>query len=478
MRRQALRVGAVLLCGCLLVSATATLAFLGGVGAGTASAQADGPNPCVGTMERTPSGSTLVTMQGIKFDGDSFQKKPAMLVSFGPSGAFEYAWNGSARGRWWAYDVDPMANGNLLMTSTEPGISVVQEMDPRANENEWVKRFDGDNGDAPGFHPENVTDAHDVDLINGDELLIADKGDLHHRLLIYNRTQERVTWQWNFSDHPDLFPESGGGSYRNDWTHVNDVDKIGPGKYMASVRNFDQVIVVDRETKEVTMKLGEDDNYRFMNEQHNPQYLESEDGTPTILVADSLNDRVVEWQRTGEGEWDRTWELVGGGLDEPRDADRLPNGNTLVVDRKGHRTMEVTPEGRVVWEVYTPWQPYDAERYDVGDDDKVRGPTSADIGTDRSVSLTNSAQFSRSEIEACGQAMAEFAPKKGLLGSDLFSGEFVEHEGDGSAADPNSTEPQTPGGSSEDGSGFGVVSLVAALVVLAVGSAAAFRRGE
>jgi hypothetical protein len=140
--------------------------------------------------------------------------------------------------------------------------------------------------------------------------------------------------------------------------------------------------------------------------------------------------------------------------------------------------MEVTPEGRVVWEVYTPWQPYDAERYDVGDDDKVRGPTSADIGTDRSVSLTNSAQFSRSEIEACGQAMAEFAPKKGLLGSDLFSGEFVEHEGDGSAADPNSTEPQTPGGSSEDGSGFGVVSLVAALVVLAVGSAAAFRRGE
>ena len=471
MRRQALRLGALALCCCLLVSSTAALAFLGG-GIGTASAQAERPNPCVGTMEESPEGSTLVTMQGIKFDGDSFQKKPAMLISFGPNGGFEYAWNGSARGRWWAYDVDPLANGNLLMVSTEPGITVVQEMDPRANENEWVKRFDGDNGDAPGFHPQNVTDAHDVDLINGDELLSADKGDLHHRLLIYNRTQEGVTWQWNFSDHPDLFPKSGGGDYRNDWSHVNDVDKVGPGKYMASVRNFDQVIVVDRASKEVTMKLGEDDNYRFMNEQHNPQYLESEDGTPTILIADSLNDRVVEWQRTGEGEWEMTWELVGGGLDEPRDADRLPNGNTLVVDRKGHRTMEVTPAGRVVWEVYTPWQPYDAERYEIGDE--PGGPTSADMGTDRSVSLTNSAQFSRSEVEACGQALADFAPSRGLLGSDLFSGEFVNHDGTTPAG--SSDDPQTPGGSSGDGAGFGLV--VALVALLTVGLVARFRREE
>ena len=476
MRRQALRLGALALCCCLLVSSTAALAFLGG-GIGTASAQTERPNPCVGTMEESPDGSTLVTMQGIKFDGDSFQKKPAMLMSFGPNGEFEYAWNGSARGRWWAYDVDPLSNGNLLMTSTEPGITVVQEMDPRANENEWVKRFDGDNGDAPGFHPQNISDAHDVDLINGDELLIADKGDLHNRLVVYNRTQEEVTWMWNFSDAPDLFPESGGGDYRTDWSHVNDVDKVAPGKYMASVRNFDQVIVVDRETKEVTMKLGADDDYRFMNEQHNPQYLEGENGTASILVADSLNDRVVEWRQTGDGEWEMTWELVGGGLDEPRDADRLPNGNTLVVDRKGHRTMEVTPEGRVVWEVYTPWQPYDAERYKLGDE--PGGPTSAEMGTDRSVSLTNSAQFSRSEIEACGQAMADFAPKKGLLGSDLFSGEFVEHDGNGSVDDPNSTDPQTPDGSSGDGAGFGALSVFGALVVLlAVGSVAYFRREE
>jgi hypothetical protein len=56
---------------------------------------------------------------------------------------------------------------------------------------------------------------------------------------------------------------------------------------------------------------------------------------------------VVEYARR-DGGWERTWELVGGGLREPRDADRLPNGNTLVVDRLGQRTLEVAPNGTVL----------------------------------------------------------------------------------------------------------------------------------
>lgn len=68
------------------------------------------------------------------FTGDGFQKRPAMLVSFGPGGSFEYAWNGSACGRWWAYDVDPLPDGNLLLASTKPGISVVESLDPRDSE--------------------------------------------------------------------------------------------------------------------------------------------------------------------------------------------------------------------------------------------------------------------------------------------------------------------------------------------------------
>ena len=426
---------------CLALALTGSLAYAGT--AGVAAQSGDAPNPCVGTMEQPADGTTLVSIQGVRFvEGEGFTKPPGMMIAFGPEGEFQYAFNGSARGRWWVYDVDPLPNGNILLASTEPGVSVAQEIDPSTGENVWLKRFDGHNGGESGFHPENVTDAHDIDIINDEELLIADKGTGHHRLLIYNRTIESVTWEWRFANHTDEFPKSGGGPYEQDWTHVNDVDKVGPGKYMASVRNFDRVIVVDRESKAIELSLGSDDDYRFMNEQHNPQYLETESGEPTILIADSLNDRVVEWTRQ-DGEWVMTWELVGGGLDEPRDADRLPNGNTLVVDRKGHRTMEVAPNGTVVWEVYTPWQPYDAERARIGDE--PGGPTSVDMGTDESVELTNSAGYDTERIEACGQALREFAPSGsggvlGFLGGSEEDGGF-DYQG------PNSTD----GGNEDDG---------------------------
>jgi hypothetical protein len=448
--------GLLTVVGCCLLVVTTTAVLSAPV------AGQDGPNPCVGTIEEPPEGSTLVTMQGVRFADGEFYKEPGMLVSLGPEGRFEYAWNGSARGRWWAYDVDPLANGNLLLVSTEPGVSVVQELNPRTGENEWVKRFDGDNGGAPGFHPQNVTDAHDVDLINDDELLVADKGARHNRLLVYDRSAERVVWQWNFSDYPDRFPRDGGGPYARDWTHVNDVDKVAPGRYMASVRNFDQVILVDREREELVWTLGADDDHRFLNEQHNPQYLTTEDGNPSVLVADSVNDRVVEWERH-DGAWTMTWELVGGGLNEPRDADRLPNGNTLVVDRKGHRTMEVTPEGRVVWEVYTPWQPYDAARYGLGDESG--GPAAVDAGPTGRAELHNSASFSPAEIAACGRALAAFAPQPELLGSEVLSGTFVDHADTNTTTDPPTATPTTETDAS--GPGFGVGVLLAGLVVAA-----------
>ena len=87
------------------------------------------------------------------------------------------------------------------------------------------------------------------------------------------------------------------------------------------------------------MRLGEDDNYATLYEQHNPTYLESENGTPTISWPTprttgswSTNGRGT----AGNGTWERTWTLSGD-LDWPRDADRLANGNTLVVDSMNNR---------------------------------------------------------------------------------------------------------------------------------------------
>lgn len=365
---------------------------------GAAHATPSQTNPCVGTITSPPDGVTIIAIQGARFkDGESL-KTPGLLVSVAPNGAIRAVRNNSARGRWWTYDVDPLPNGNLLLAATEPGISVVEAIDPSTGDPLTVLRFP------------TVKDAHDVDYIGNNEYALVDKGERSDRVLVYDRSATRFVWQWRFEDY---YPHSGGGPYPDDWTHVNDVDAIDEDRFLVSVRNFDQVIIVNRSTNEIEGRLGRDDRHEILHEQHNPQYLTGE-SDPAILVADSRNDRVIEYARV-DGEWEPSWILVGGGLDEPRDADRLPNGNTLVVDRHGQRTLEVAPNGTVLWEFYSPWQPYDAERYRYGDEPD--GPTMRDLGMAGQVELTGSTRFTTTEIEACSDTLTSFTGNGSLVSS-------------------------------------------------------------
>ncbi|MDZ7702377.1 MAG: aryl-sulfate sulfotransferase [Halobacteriales archaeon] len=339
-----------------------------------------------GTVTEPAEGLTVVAIQGFHFKGEGATKKPARLAAFGPRGELRWKYNGSNVGARWFYDVDPLPDGNLLVTATNPDGTIVMALDPATREPVWVERFP-------------FTDTHDVDQLDEHRLLIGNMRAYNEttdtnndRVLIYNRTSDEVEWEWLFREqYPELLDvDTGGGTggvRTEDWTHVNDVDEVAPGKYLLSPRNFDQVILVDRETGEIELKLGEEGNHDILSEQHNPDYLESESGRPTFLVADSENARVVEYEHTGDG-WERTWELSGG-FSWPRDADRLPNGNTLVTDSLNHRVVEVTPNGEIVWEVYAPWGPYDAERVHTGGGSN--GPTIADQGADGEATLHGSA---------------------------------------------------------------------------------------
>ncbi|UIO99688.1 aryl-sulfate sulfotransferase [Halobaculum sp. CBA1158] len=466
----------------LVVAGVAPAVATTGANAGGATgpfAQSDGLNPCVGTVEEEPDASTLVSIQGARGGG----KTVAMLVGVGPDGSIHGVHNDTADGRWWSYDVDPLPNGELLMATTEPGISVIERIDPATGETTETIRL------------ENVEDAHDVDYLGDGEFVTVDKGDERNRVVVFDDSGE-IVWQWRFDEHTDRFPRDGGGPYGDDWTHVNDVDPIGNDTFLVSVRNFDQVIAVDRDTKEVKWTLGEDDEYDVLNEQHNPDYIEGENGTATVLVADSENDRVAEYARTDDGGWERTWTLSGGGLHEPRDADRLPNGNTLVTDRRGHRVVEVTPRGEVVWEFYTPWQPYDAER--VGTDPGSEGPTMRQVGATGDQSMTGSAGYDTARIEECyahltGVDRTRLVPDDELWGSggDLGDadtttagdgdgdanggGNDANGAGDGTADREWTTVPDDA--SIVDTPGFGVPVALAALVASLAAALTARRRG-
>ncbi|WP_115865504.1 arylsulfotransferase family protein [Halorussus litoreus] len=346
------------------------------------------PNPCVGTVTEPADGLTVISVQGFQF-GEDGGKRPAKLVGVGPSG--EIRWVEQMAEKYdvsWGYDVDPLPNGNVFVTATTSDHqTLVYEFDPRAQERVWSETFD-------------LADTHDADLINGGrEILIANmrnydesSGANDDSLRVYNRTTGEFEWVWRFDDHYD--PDDMEENYTDDWSHVNDIDKIGDGRYLASPRNFDQAIVVNRSTGEIEMKLGEDGRHGILDEQHNPDYLESENGTPTLLVGDSGNDRIVEYANpdgdlTDGAGWNRTWTLAGD-LDWPRDADRLPDGDTLVTDSSNHRVVEVSPEGEVVWEFYAPWLVYDAARVSVPGE-HATGPTMADLNATGTYEIEGSA---------------------------------------------------------------------------------------
>jgi hypothetical protein len=342
------------------------------------------PELGAGEVDSPANGTTVVTSQGWNAGSHSLPGRPARLAAINPDGSVNWTHDGPDDRRNWFYDVDPLPNGNLLVLNPVSETTVVYEFDPDTRERVWTERFDS-------------PDIHDIDRINGDELLVAGinyEVPSRDRVFIYNRTTGETTWNWSFREH---YPNDLDGSADSeDWTHVNDVDQIREGEFLVSVRNFDQVIAINRSTKDIDLRLGEDDDHDTMYEQHNPQYLETNNGTPTILIADSENARVVEYERVGgppgEGDWEQVWS-VSNGLAWPRDADRLPNGNTLIVDSMNHRVIEVTPEGEIVWETIVPWGTYDAERVRLGDEGEMvydgpgDAPTMRDLGTEGAYEL-------------------------------------------------------------------------------------------
>ena len=445
-RRQWLAVVAAVLCS---VSLLAVPMAAGG-------AKSDQPTTCVGTMERPANGTTVVAVQGFTWHGGNASKKPAKLVGLGPRGQVKWVHHSAEHGTAWQYDVDPMDNGNVFVTAAGNGKTKVYEFNPRTQEHVWEETFD-------------VEDTHDVDLINdGTQLLVANMKNYdpesetnNDSIFVYDLQKDEIVWRWFFRDHYD---ESVGGNYTKDWTHVNDVDKIGDGRYLASPRNFDQAIVVDRETNEIAMKLGADENHSVLYEQHNPDFLQNDNLTATMLVADSENRRIVEYEQGGDG-WEKTWQLgTGDDLKWPRDADRLPNGNTLVGDSTHHRVMEVSPTGEVVWEVYTPFLVYDAARLQTGE--HAGGPTIADLNATGTYSLQGDAALHEnwSNVERCHanlQSIDGWAPgQTPAAGGSNGSGVQDDDERNGGGPTETTNDgPKTPL------PGFGVGVAIAALLV-------------
>ena len=223
-------------------------------------------------------------------------------------------------------------------------------------------------------------EVHAVDALGDGRFVFTDMD--RERIAVVDLANDTVVWQWNASSFYDAPRDPTG----RDWLHINDVDAIGDGRFLVSVRNANQIVVVERgagvvEVINADRENGDDgactesaqlEDFNgdgdircgdpdVINHQHNPQWL----GNGAVLVADSDNDRVVELHRNDRGRWKPVWVVRKTGgieLDWPRDADRLPNGNTLITDSLRRRVVEVDPDGRAVWSAKTNRIPYEADR--------------------------------------------------------------------------------------------------------------------
>jgi hypothetical protein len=217
---------------------------------------------------------------------------------------------------------------------------------------------------------------HDGDRINATHYAIADI--YLDRVFIVNATSREITLSWNARNaYP---PQNSGGPYPTDWTHMNDIEVLPDGRIMASPRNHDEVIFVDptqppQHALIENWTIGQDNNHSVLYEQHNPDYISRKNGGPAVIIGDSENNRAIEYQRVN-GSWRQTWVWTDVRLQWPRDADRLPNGHTLITDSNGDRVFEVNKQGTIVWSVEIGF-PYEAERLPA--DESANGSSMAGI---------------------------------------------------------------------------------------------------
>jgi hypothetical protein len=224
----------------------------------------------------------------------------------------------------------------------------------------------------------------------------------------------KVLWEWKTSDHIDElgFDADARAAIRRapgfnrtrdsfDWLHTNAMSYVGPNHWfdegdqrfapeniLISSREANIIAIVNRAGK-IVWRMGPD--YRQSEAlsklgqiigQHNPHIIpKGLPGAGNLLVFDNGgaagygpanpaapngsgivtrgNSRVIE---VNPVTFEKKWEYSVAGVESYRffshyvsNAQRLPNGNTLITEGADGRIFEVTTAGEIVWEYVSPY---------------------------------------------------------------------------------------------------------------------------
>jgi hypothetical protein len=349
--------------------------------------------PRVTVAEESPENNTLVALQGYKTEGKAVELDPEGDVVWeydDPDDVFDVEALGPDRVQ--VSTADEIPDAECPERYRNDGFSncvrnSLRIVDQTSDEVVWEYAWHD-----VELHEHELHDADHYTVDGEDRWVLVDMGN--DRVFAVDRDGE-IQWQWNATDTYDKPDRMGPGS---DWTHMNDMDRLRPGVFQVSLRNFDTVVElrVENGTGPGERSVGVEPvvgpnqfegKSDVLYEQHNPDRLADDH----LLVADSEHDRVVELNESGEV----VWEFGGSAtLNWPRDADRQPNGHTLVTDSYNDRVVELNENGDIVWAVKTGGLPYEADRLPAEWSDGARKEGSSDRPTATEANIPDGGQES------------------------------------------------------------------------------------
>jgi len=187
-----------------------------------------------------------------------------------------------------------------------------------------------------------------------------DGGKIYADYLVEMTTNGEIVWEWRSWEHLDTGIDriTALQDPRDEWTHANGLAELPNGNIIVSFRQISTVIIIDRKTAEIIWKLGAPP----LSGQHAPMPLTNGnlllfDNGPHRLDHTMPFSRVIEVDlSTKQIVW-KYQERREHEFFSPRisNAQRLPNGNTLVCEGDFGRLFEVTREGELVWEYVNPF---------------------------------------------------------------------------------------------------------------------------
>ncbi|MBL8735197.1 MAG: aryl-sulfate sulfotransferase [Planctomycetes bacterium] len=161
-------------------------------------------------------------------------------------------------------------------------------------------------------------------------------------------TERGTTWIASYSENLVVAFDAAGKEIARleDMFGVWDVEPIAGGRVLVTEFALSQVREIDLATKQTVWK------FKQLRNPYDADRLPN----GNTLIADTFADRVIEVDAKGTIVWSFDKEI------RPFDCDRLDNGNTLIADVRKDRILEVDPKGEVVWQLRGMPSPHDADR--------------------------------------------------------------------------------------------------------------------